>query len=237
MWKKCFDYKYREALALSKGTKRSSDSDINGLADLLRLYINQQVIPETPLNRAFEIYAYGTQSKIMMEASLLAADATNERIAEVFDMHVDTIASYRLFFFDTEQIKDKADVVEYLGTLHEDHQRAEFIAKSDAVRYGFYTVVDNLAVGNSVRTADDIVNAGIQMADYFVRQASFSNITSAAAKEAKDWYKVAMALGKSRAEMQKQVGAETTEIDFRQLLLKPKKETLDLKQIAHQLVK
>lgn len=231
-----FDHRYREAVRLLQVRQVSDDPKINMAIDYLSKVEKKEFIEETPFIRAWELYTYGTQSRIIIEASLLAKDVTMEEMANFLELKLETVDLYKHLFFDSTLIKDRLEMTDYLVHLKREGRDAEWKTKGDAYRFGFYTICDCLAVGTQARSSDQIMNNQLQLFDSMLRQAMGTSINSPAANQAKDWLKAMGPYLKMKQHKELSGDVVNNALEFRRMLLIPAKEVLDLNDIKDELI-
>jgi hypothetical protein len=172
----------------------------------------------------------------MVEAGLIAYDSSIDRLSEMLDMEKETLDTYTYLFFDKSMLRDKVDLVEYLGNLAKEGRKAEFVAKTQAIRHGMYTVYEQFNLGKHVRPIKDILDTYVSVADSMVRQGVGLSVSSPEAREIKDWMKLMGGLITSKHKQMEMDPDNDTSLDFADIIMKPNKEVKDIKLIEHELV-
>jgi len=166
--------------ANAEGVKTSDDE----LIILLLKEKNGEPYVDNYLSKAYQMYMRGQQSKLLMEALLLAPDSTNSQICTTMRCNEKLVEYYSHYFFDTTVFEDNFDLVDYISSITDD---AEAVTKRMAVTEGFAYVVA-FVTGKDLDISYKNIRRNIQTLAYkMIKQCAGSAVTSDVAKEAKSW--------------------------------------------------
>jgi hypothetical protein len=178
------DHRYKGAERLVELDEAKASRSECPLVQLLYQEKQGLAVVDGDLFRALELYRTARQSKLLLEALLLAPDGTTERICELLSTRLDMINFYRTYFFDISVFQDKLDIVDYISELVNVHEQ---VTKKWALTEGFYFVASNV-MGKDLHLSPAQICKRVQAIAYtMVTQASGQSITSEIAKEAKHW--------------------------------------------------
>lgn len=179
------DAKYFEAKRLVELDEEEAEKSNNELVKLLLAKKKgTPVVADKTLSKALYIYEAGKQSKLLMEALLLAPDGDPAKIASSMDADAKMVGCYAEYFFDTAVFEDKFDIQDYISELEDPNSR---ITKMLSLTQGFNYMISHLSGGELNMTPLEICKKTQQLAYKMVQQAAGQAVTKETAKEVKGW--------------------------------------------------
>jgi len=185
MFKSPYELYLRAKQVVDEGSQlRKDETDIQELVSVLSNYREGILGVDKHLERAIYIHEKGTQSKLIMEAMLIAPDSSIEKIANTMKADPMMVLSYKKYIFNTDLFEDNFSLLEYLAQLEDGHSRS---TKIMGLTSGFYYVVSHFT-GGDLNINPVAMNKKMQTLAYnMVMQSRGSDVTSSTAREAKGW--------------------------------------------------
>ena len=175
------DEKYQQA-KLSAENGKADKGDCK-LAKLLSDRIDGKPIVDNPLSRALCIYERNKQSKLLIEAMLIAPDSTTEKIAEIMDAKEEMVEYYSQYFFDKTVFVDKFDLSDYISEEESRSKVTKTLGLSQGVNY-----ISRQFQGGELQYSTMEIYKKMQAGAYDMFIQGVSGVSTAeSAKESKAW--------------------------------------------------
>ncbi len=150
-------------------------------------------VPENAIARAYEIYKYNLNSKIVMESMLFCLESQESLIKKIAThMHVAEVVVeyYAHYFFDAKVFRDMFDRLDYLEHLSYNsdvYSTKGKVAKQQALTEGFSYMLSFFKGGTIEYTASDYTKKLLSIANRLVVQAQNCGIMSDEAERLFKW--------------------------------------------------
>ena len=228
------DEKYFRAKRLVELDEEEAKKSTDPLVKLLLSRKNGTPVTDKSLAKALNIYEAAKQSRLLMEALLLAPDGDPKKVSDSMDANIDMIRHYANYFFDISVFEDKFDIQDYIADLEDQNSR---ITKMLAMTQGFNYMISHLNGGDLNMTPLEICKKTQQLAYKMVQQAAGLPVTKETTKEVKGWTSILKSYTDSIEKLQPSGGGRQDFLQEFRVIMKKDSPIEDITSLEGDLVR